>query len=302
MIDIAVQIIARPSLSLYGVPEPRRELRSDAWLDFLAAYRAGDPWLALIGGRRGALPNIKVPTPEDLAREAKGGLAAPRTYVGIIYQGKLRASMPASDVIRSVDGAFLVLDQWAAFAPITMRQEVHFFQGYLEPQWKPVDLVPSARWAEDGLAPEVAAQARAVLAAAAAPRANMAPPLPITPAPAAPAREERIIFGEAQGRSVPFRIEGGSADGAVGRLCGVQTEKTKPCIVCGKPGARLCDWPLGKKKTCSAALCAEHTVKEGEDKDFCPKHANERAAVETKKMPTNKAGGSSDGGGQLGLF
>ena len=45
------------------------------------------------------------------------------------------------------------------------------------------------------------------------------------------------------------------------------------CSVCGFMCDRLCDYPLGRGKTCSARLCDEHALVQPDgDLDFCPKH------------------------------
>lgn len=56
----------------------------------------------------------------------------------------------------------------------------------------------------------------------------------------------------------------------------------KPCIVCGKPSTKLCDWVIDADgHTCDAPLCDKHGFHPlangvpifGEDKDYCPEHA-----------------------------
>ena len=49
-------------------------------------------------------------------------------------------------------------------------------------------------------------------------------------------------------------------DGTLWTICcrGVRPKKAKPCVTCGKPSTRLCDFPLaGRKagKTCDRPLC-----------------------------------------------
>lgn len=52
-------------------------------------------------------------------------------------------------------------------------------------------------------------------------------------------------------------------------------DRRKPCIVCGRPSSKLCDFPLtgGKAgKTCDRPLCVRCAVHVGTDSDFCPSH------------------------------
>lgn len=70
-------------------------------------------------------------------------------------------------------------------------------------------------------------------------------------------------------------------NGVVGIVCGRREGPPKPCIVpgCGKPHARLCDWPVlrrGKPTTCDLKLCEGHATKVGE-LDYCPAHARAHA-------------------------
>lgn len=41
---------------------------------------------------------------------------------------------------------------------------------------------------------------------------------------------------------------------------------------CEYQGETLCDWPMGKGKTCDIALCTDHAKHIGEDRDLCPIH------------------------------
>ena len=64
-------------------------------------------------------------------------------------------------------------------------------------------------------------------------------------------------------------------DGFTAIVC-TRGRKSKPCVVCGRPHAKLCDYPLtGEKqgKTCDRALCAQHTAHVPPDTDYCPTHA-----------------------------
>lgn len=49
--------------------------------------------------------------------------------------------------------------------------------------------------------------------------------------------------------------------------------RTRKCVRCGHAGTILCDFPIGAKKTCDAALCGSCAVSGGEDVDYCPHHA-----------------------------
>lgn len=49
------------------------------------------------------------------------------------------------------------------------------------------------------------------------------------------------------------------------------------CYVCGFLSEYLCDYPIGKGKTCDAPLCKQHAIEQGSawaDRQFCPVHAN----------------------------
>ncbi|HEY3837688.1 MAG TPA: hypothetical protein VGL72_14000 [Bryobacteraceae bacterium] len=61
---------------------------------------------------------------------------------------------------------------------------------------------------------------------------------------------------------------GGTAIVKVGNAPG------RKCSVCGTKtrNYRLCDFPVGNGKTCSAVLCQLHGVHVEPDSDFCPPH------------------------------
>lgn len=50
------------------------------------------------------------------------------------------------------------------------------------------------------------------------------------------------------------------------------------CVFCLKLdrlrqlAGKLCDFPLGHGKTCSAPICDKHATKGGKDIDYCPDH------------------------------
>lgn len=41
---------------------------------------------------------------------------------------------------------------------------------------------------------------------------------------------------------------------------------------CTAPGDNLCDWPMGRGKTCDLPLCDEHAREVGIDRHFCAVH------------------------------
>jgi hypothetical protein len=41
---------------------------------------------------------------------------------------------------------------------------------------------------------------------------------------------------------------------------------------CGAVGDNLCDWPMGRGKTCDLPLCDEHAREIGMDRHLCPVH------------------------------
>lgn len=78
-------------------------------------------------------------------------------------------------------------------------------------------------------------------------------------------------------------------DGGHGHICG---PGVKPCIQCGTMAEYLCDYPMGRGKTCDAQLCERHAIVQGrvierqprlfddgqldeepEQIHFCPAHA-----------------------------
>jgi hypothetical protein len=59
-------------------------------------------------------------------------------------------------------------------------------------------------------------------------------------------------------------------------LCGKFRQRIPKCF-CGAEVARLCDFPLGKGKTCDRPVCARHAKRVGPDHDLCPIHAKDWA-------------------------
>lgn len=57
--------------------------------------------------------------------------------------------------------------------------------------------------------------------------------------------------------------------------------RKKACEFCGAPGAGfLCDFELGKKKTCDKQICGGCRVSVGRDRDFCPEHQHGRPQLD----------------------
>jgi hypothetical protein len=48
--------------------------------------------------------------------------------------------------------------------------------------------------------------------------------------------------------------------------------RRKRCSICGEPGGRLCDFPVGAGKTCDASLCGRCAVPIRKDVEYCPTH------------------------------
>ena len=61
-------------------------------------------------------------------------------------------------------------------------------------------------------------------------------------------------------------------DGSIMFICG---SGVQPCSVCGDLSISLCDYPVGRRKTCDQPLCEKHSIKQGaewQDIHFCPTH------------------------------
>lgn len=63
-------------------------------------------------------------------------------------------------------------------------------------------------------------------------------------------------------------------DGAVIMICCRGSKKSTPCFVCGRPSTSLCDYPIGKGKTCDRPLCNSCKTSIGPNLDVCSKHSN----------------------------
>jgi hypothetical protein len=58
-----------------------------------------------------------------------------------------------------------------------------------------------------------------------------------------------------------------------GFVCGAGIEA---CAGCGVVAVALCDWPIGRGRTCDLPLCGRCRVPQGgdlRDLDYCPQHA-----------------------------
>jgi hypothetical protein len=55
-------------------------------------------------------------------------------------------------------------------------------------------------------------------------------------------------------------------------LCG--SGPVAPTCRCGHLADLLCDWPIGKGKTCDLPLCSSCSVRIGDDQDLCLIHHN----------------------------
>ncbi len=56
------------------------------------------------------------------------------------------------------------------------------------------------------------------------------------------------------------------------RFYHVTGEAVEQCANCAYIADYLCDFPMGKGKTCDAPLCEDHANDHGEDLHFCPSH------------------------------
>lgn len=68
----------------------------------------------------------------------------------------------------------------------------------------------------------------------------------------------------------------------IGFICG-RGPRSKPCLYCGRPSSRLCDFALTGKwagRTCDKAMCQGCTWSPEPEKDYCRAH---RALIEKEK-------------------
>lgn len=70
-----------------------------------------------------------------------------------------------------------------------------------------------------------------------------------------------------------------------GIMCGGRRQARRLCKACGRDFATiLCDFPVGKNKTCSAPLCRKCTTSVGPDRDYCPNHKDATPAAEQTSL------------------
>jgi hypothetical protein len=74
-------------------------------------------------------------------------------------------------------------------------------------------------------------------------------------------------------------------DGKFAIVC-TRGQKKKPCVVCGRPGEVLCDYPLsgaktgaGQRPTCDRLICRRCAVRIRPDVDYCPTHARLKGLI-----------------------
>lgn len=54
-------------------------------------------------------------------------------------------------------------------------------------------------------------------------------------------------------------------------ICG-GGHRIKPCATCSHIATKLCDFPIGKGKTCDAPICDGCATEVGMGIDYCPRH------------------------------
>lgn len=99
-----------------------------------------------------------------------------------------------------------------------------------------------------------------------------------------PAERRRIIRQSSTAEEVAARVA--ALEEKIGRetilpggqmfVCGRDLDEA----ICSVPGCGqfcdyLCDWPMGRGKTCDLALCGDHRHDVGEERDFCEIHFRE---------------------------
>lgn len=164
VVDFLVHVANAPDIHPFGVADPIRERQDNPWMDLLMARRVGDPWFVRIGDRESRAPHIRVATPEEEAREARGGMAAPITRVGLVYAGRLRAQMPVKQLVRHIEGLFLVLDIWKRFFPVVSRDAIDWFSGWKEREFRADEVMVTENWAVGGLDQALAKRVKELLA------------------------------------------------------------------------------------------------------------------------------------------
>ncbi len=79
-------------------------------------------------------------------------------------------------------------------------------------------------------------------------------------------------------RILDFPLRFFFVEGPVGTTdCWICGSDIRTCSVpgCHRAADYLCDWPMGKGKTCDAPLCEHHRGRQAEEReiDYCPQHA-----------------------------
>ncbi len=66
-------------------------------------------------------------------------------------------------------------------------------------------------------------------------------------------------------------------------LCGRSRRQT--CKFCGvQPVSKLCDFPVGKGKTCDAGMCTKCSTLIAHEVDYCPTHKNQKPSVQQASL------------------
>lgn len=63
-------------------------------------------------------------------------------------------------------------------------------------------------------------------------------------------------------------------DGGFGLICGPAPRRVKCWVThCHERSTKLCDFPVGRGKTCDNNVCDRHAKSMGPDRDYCPLHS-----------------------------
>jgi hypothetical protein len=76
------------------------------------------------------------------------------------------------------------------------------------------------------------------------------------------------------------KVDMGNGDFAI--ICGGRHKRQPPCITCGHPSSKLCDFPVvvnGKPRTCDKPICSRCAVSKGPDVDWCQPHERNSAGI-----------------------
>ena len=79
-------------------------------------------------------------------------------------------------------------------------------------------------------------------------------------------------------------------------MCSRGPTRNKPCVICGNPSTKLCDYPVANDKTCDAPICDSCAESISTNVDYCPVHAARHkrektggvVRIESKQMATRK--------------